>query len=86
MILIPCPHCGPRNASEFAYRGESKARPDPATAGPGEWRDYLYNHANPAGWTTEGWYHRAGCRRFIQVERHSLTNQVRAARPAGEAS
>jgi heterotetrameric sarcosine oxidase delta subunit len=82
VILIPCPHCGPRNASEFAYQGEGKPRPDPATASPAEWRSYLYNHANPCGWTTEGWYHRAGCRRCITVERHTLTNEVRRAVPA----
>ena len=29
MILVPCPYCGPRNASEFRWGGEIKPRPDP---------------------------------------------------------
>ena len=82
MLLIPCPYCGPRNASEFAYRGEPRRRPDTAGARPDEWRDYLYGHTNRAGWVLEGWYHRAGCRRFIRVERHTVTNEIRWSGPA----
>jgi sarcosine oxidase, subunit delta len=78
--LIPCPHCGQRNVSEFAYKGEARPRPDPRSVTPAEWRDYLYTHANPAGWISEGWYHRAGCRRFISIERHTVTNEIRAIR------
>jgi sarcosine oxidase, subunit delta len=81
MILLPCPWCGPRNVSEFRYVGEQLARPDPATADPGAWRAYLYLRANPAGWTTEGWFHRAGCRRYLTVERHTVTGAVRSSRP-----
>lgn len=82
MILLPCPHCGPRNASEFRYLGETLERPDPNTSGTEEWRAYLYLKRNPAGWTTETWLHRAGCRRFLTVERHTVTNEVRAVEPA----
>jgi len=77
MILLPCPWCGPREASEFAHVGEVSARPDPGSATPAQWRRYLYLRANPRGWTTENWYHRMGCRRFITVERHTETNEVR---------
>ena len=84
MILLPCPHCGPRNAAEFRHLGELVPRPDPATAGPAEWRAYLYLRRNPAGWVTERWLHRAGCRKFLTVERHTVTNEVRSVRPAGE--
>ena len=79
MILITCPHCGPRNASEFAYKGERTSRPDPRSATPDEWRSYLYVRANVAGWTAETWYHRGGCRRYLVVERHSVTNELRDA-------
>ena len=41
MILVPCPNCGPRNASEFRYVGEPRARPPDGT-GPEQWRSYLY--------------------------------------------
>ncbi|HZD65600.1 MAG TPA: sarcosine oxidase subunit delta [Acidimicrobiales bacterium] len=76
MILIPCPHCGARNVSEFAYKGEDRTRPDPGEATPEAWRAYLYNHANPAGWVTETWYHRAGCRRFFTLRRHTVSNEA----------
>src|SRR5260370_11291761 len=85
MMLVPCPWCGPRDAAEFQHAGEAVARPDPDRATPRQWRAYLYLRANPCGWTTETWYHRMGCRRFIRVERHTETNEIRVAGPAGAA-
>ena len=84
MILLPCPHCGLRNSVEFHYLGEQKRRPDPDGTTAKEWRTYLYGHSNPAGWVTESWFHRAGCRRYLTVERHTVSNEVRASRPPGE--
>ncbi|MGH3343307.1 MAG: sarcosine oxidase subunit delta [Carbonactinosporaceae bacterium] len=78
MILLPCPWCGPRNVAEFGYLGEALARPDPNHATPREWRDYLYARDNGCGWVAETWYHRAGCRRYVSLERHTATNEVRA--------
>jgi len=82
VILIPCPWCGPRNSNEFAYGHERKLRPNPGTTSQAEWRAYLYDKRNPAGWTSETWYHRAGCRKFLLVERHTVTNQIRSCTPA----
>jgi len=70
-------------ASEFAHIGEVSVRPDPGSATPAQWRGYLYLRANPCGWISETWYHRMGCRRFISVERHTETNEVRSATAAG---
>ncbi len=84
MILLACPHCGPRNSAEFRWLGEVVHRPDPATATPEQWRAYLHLRANPAGWVTETWLHRAGCRKFLTVEPHTVTNEVRSARPAAD--
>jgi heterotetrameric sarcosine oxidase delta subunit len=84
MILLPCAWCGPRDATEFQHAGEVVARPAPATATASQWRGYLYLRANPCGWTTETWYHRMGCRRYIKVERHTETNEVRAVYPGKE--
>jgi heterotetrameric sarcosine oxidase delta subunit len=81
MMLVPCPWCGPRNVAEFRYVGERRARPDPLTADPPAWREYLYLQANPAGWVEENWYHRAGCRQYFVAERHAVDNQIRASRP-----
>ena len=78
MMLLSCPHCGARNVSEFRYVGEVKARPDPATASPAEWRRHLYFSANQLGWVRETWYHSAGCQRYFGVRRHTGTNEVTA--------
>jgi len=78
MMLVPCPWCGPRHASEFRYVGERVARPDPGSATAEQWRRYLYFPRNPAGWTRESWYHGAGCRRYFPLERHTVSHETRA--------
>ena len=80
MILLPCPYCGPRNASEFRYVGEVSERPDPNETDVEDWRVFLYARDNPAGWTTETWFHSAGCRQHLVAERHTTTNEVRVSR------
>ncbi|MGH3108831.1 MAG: sarcosine oxidase subunit delta [Rubrobacter sp.] len=80
MILLQCPYCGPRNASEFRYVGEVSERPDPNETSVDEWRAYLYARNNPAGWTRETWYHSAGCRKHFVAERHTVTNEARTSR------
>ena len=77
MMLIDCPYCGPRNSAEFRYLGEQGARPAP-DADPATWRAYLYGHHNPAGWTTEGWWHGTGCGAFLTVARNTVTNEIRS--------
>jgi sarcosine oxidase, subunit delta len=77
MIQLPCPWCGLRNVSEFRHLGESTSRPDPATVAPAEWRHYLYVRANVRGWVDESWYHRAGCRRYFHLQRHTVSNETR---------
>ena len=77
MLLVPCPHCGPRDASDLRYVGEAGPRPHPSEATPDEWRRYLYIERNPAGWLRETWYCRAGCRRYFVLERHTATNEFR---------
>ena len=77
MLLVPCPNCGPRNAADLTYRGEAVARPDPSTTSPEEWRAYLYLRDNPSGWLRESWYCSSGCRTHFQIERHTLTGELR---------
>ncbi len=79
MLLIPCPHCGPRDSGEFSYSGEIVARPGPDPS-PAEWRAYLYDKANAAGWQTERWFHGAGCRRYLDVDRDTVSNEIAAVR------
>ena len=48
---------------------------------PPEWRRYLYVRGEPRGWVDESWYHRAGCRRYFRLQRHTVSNETR---PPGE--
>jgi heterotetrameric sarcosine oxidase delta subunit len=77
MILVPCPYCGLRNASEFRWGGEIRTRPDPNGTTKRQWREYLYFKRNAAGWITETWYHQAGCGRHFRCERNTVTNEIR---------
>lgn len=81
MILIPCPNCGPRNATEFRWCGELTRRPDPTAADPVIWRRYLYFRKNLAGWSIETWYHRAGCGRYFRIQRNTVTDEFENVNP-----
>ncbi len=75
-FLIGCPNCGPREALEFSYGGETtrRARSDAAAE---ELAGYLFFRENLNGWQTEWWLHRDGCRQWFLAERHTLTNEIR---------
>lgn len=74
-FLIPCPHCGARDVSEFVSRGEVTQRPvDPASFR--EVAEYLYLRRNAAGPQQEWWYHRRGCQTWFLATRDTRTNLV----------
>ena len=77
MIVVNCPNCGPRTSSDLRPCGEVNTRPDPAISSQSEWRTYLYLRENPAGWVTEPWYCRSGCRRYFTIERNTATHEIR---------
>ncbi len=79
MLLIPCPHCGPRNGDEFSFGGELVERPLMSCTEE-SWRAYLYERHNIAGWQKEQWFHVAGCRRYLEVERNTVSNEIRSVR------
>lgn len=83
MLLIPCPHCGPRNADEFSFHGELVRRPAP-DASRESWRAYLYEKDNVAGWMHEQCFHVSGCRRFLVLERNTITDEIRSVRDVAE--
>jgi len=87
-MLIPCPYCGARDAQEFSYRGDATpVRPDPAAPDAADkFHDYVYLRDNPAGAHRELWYHAAGCRRWVEVERDTLTHAITGARFCAEGS
>ena len=78
MILLECPNCGPRNATEYRYGGEVQARPTPEQSDQAQWGAYLYLRRNPIGFLREWWYHRAGCRSWFIAERHTKTHEINA--------
>ena len=83
MLVIICPHCGPRDSDEFTFGGETPPRPDVGETGPGEWRSYLYMRNNVAGPVIERWFHVSGCRRFLSVERDTISNEIGSVRDVG---
>lgn len=83
MLVIVCPHCGPRNSDEFTYLGEPAVRP-PVDTDPATWRRYLYMRSNVAGWQQERWFHVSGCRRFLLVDRNTVTNEIGKITDIGE--
>jgi heterotetrameric sarcosine oxidase delta subunit len=86
MLLIPCPHCGPRDHVEFTYGGDATVRrpADPLPVAQREWDDYVYLRDNPRGRHEELWQHHAGCRAWLRVTRDTLTHEIVAAKPARE--
>ena len=76
MILLTCPNCGKRNASEFRYGGETNKRPDVNATTRIEWANYLYMRKNPLGIVREWWYHRTGCECWFIAERSTKSHEV----------
>jgi heterotetrameric sarcosine oxidase delta subunit len=76
MLLIPCPWCGPREEVEFRYAGQAHVSAPSAEVGDDTWSRYLYFRANPAGRYAERWVHTAGCRRWFNLWRDTLTHEI----------
>ncbi|HUI17381.1 MAG TPA: sarcosine oxidase subunit delta [Alphaproteobacteria bacterium] len=85
MLLIPCPWCGARDHTEFTYGGDAKAAAArPALELPlSAWHEHVYLRDNPRGRHLELWHHTASCRRWIAVERDTLTHAITASADAG---
>ena len=82
MLLIDCPHCGPRAQIEFTYERtvDSVVQPD-GTAD--EAMERLFTRANPRGEDDEIWRHSFGCRAWLVMTRHRATHEITAIRAAG---
>ena len=77
MLLIPCPHCGPRPETEFVYGGDARVkRPDPANSSDQQWAAYIYERENPKGQHQELWLHSAGCHLWLIIERDTVTHAI----------
>jgi sarcosine oxidase subunit delta len=87
-MIINHPRLGPRDASEFVYKGDASLidRPDGMTASLDEMHDYAYLRDNPAGLIRELWYHEQGDRSWLVVTRNTLTHEIEAVEMARDIS
>ena len=87
MLLITCPHCGPRAEIEFRAGGEAHiARPRaPEAETDAAWRDYLFTRHSPKGVHCERWHHAHGCQRWFNVALDTVTDEILAVYRIGEA-
>jgi sarcosine oxidase subunit delta len=67
MLLIPCPHCGPRDQAEFTCGGDATVPRDGAAH---------FLRDNPRGPLDEHWHHSAGCRTWFRIRRDTLTHEI----------
>lgn len=86
MLLIPCPYCGEREETEFAYGGEAHiTRPlEPEKLSDAEWGDYVFMRTNPMGAHYERWNHARGCRRWFNMVRHTVSHEILAVYKIGD--
>jgi len=86
MFLIECPWCGERDESEFNCVGEAHiARPlETEKMSDQEWADYLFMRSNPKGLHREQWLHAAGCRRYFNAERDTVSYRISGTYKIGE--
>ncbi len=82
MMQIDCPHCGARAQAEFIYERtvDSVAMQD---AAPDDAMRTLFTRANPRGVDEEIWRHTYGCRAWIVLTRHRVTNHISSIRAVG---
>ena len=78
MLIITCPFCGPRDEVEFACGGEAHiARPlADNQISDADFADYLFMRDNPKGLFLERWRHSAGCRRWFNVARDTVSKII----------
>lgn len=85
MIRINCPYCGPRDHTEFTYGGDAtRNHPGLDSDAQGEWYDYVFLRDNPRGRHAEFWHHVQGCRRWLRVQRNTLTHEIFSVTDASE--
>lgn len=85
MMLIPCPHCGPRNENEFTYGGQAEVSypEDPHALDDAAWARFLFYRDNTKGLFAERWMHALGCRKWFDAVRDTVTYEFHEARPVG---
>ena len=85
MLNIKCPYCGEREEHEFSCGGEAHiARPLAENSiTDHEFGEYLFLRDNPKGVFLERWRHAAGCRRWFNMVRDTVTHEIIEIYPMG---
>lgn len=80
MQLLTCPWCGDREETEFRYGGQAHVSypADPHSLSDAEWAQYVFVRDNPKGRFAERWVHGAGCRRWFNAVRDTVTHELLA--------
>jgi heterotetrameric sarcosine oxidase delta subunit len=73
-LELDCPNCGSRSYHEYSFGGELRTH-DPELTDEEDYRS-VWLRANTAGPQYERWFHYAGCRRWITVERDTTDNSI----------
>jgi sarcosine oxidase subunit delta len=86
MLLIHCPHCGPRPELEFSYGGQAHVRrpTGPDAISDQDWADFLYMRSNVKGVHAERWRHLRGCGQFFNALRDTTSDRFLATYKVGE--
>jgi sarcosine oxidase, subunit delta len=86
MLLVPCPHCGPRPEVEFRCGGEAHIRrPDPTSVTDQEWVEICTTARTRKGAHQERWCHLHGCGRWFNAARDTVSDQFAAEGPESAA-
>lgn len=75
-MRIRCPNCGERSYTEFWFGGELPPPVRECEALEEEF-ERVWLKRNVAGPQAERWFHYAGCRRWLTLERDTVTNEIR---------
>ena len=78
-MIIQHPDLGPRDSSEFVYKGDAELifRPERnENVDQKKFHDYLYLRDNPAGKHRELWYHEYGDRSWLVVTRDTTNHEI----------
>jgi methylglutamate dehydrogenase subunit B len=80
-MLIPCPHCGPRDLIEFSVLGEAVVRPGSEDGLDAEttraaFVAAVYLRENPRGAHRELWFHAIGCQSWLIVDRDTRDHAI----------
>lgn len=74
-LRVPCPHCGSRPFTEFWCAGEAHPVPEGAEDVEANF-GRVWLRENQAGVHLERWFHFAGCRRWLTLERDMRDNRI----------